>query len=96
METSDTVGKPYLGVHQTGSRPDRALYLPKAWTDDTAWMAAAHVPQATGFATKPGLAVGMIKRAVTVIAHQGGAGGCARAVDMSQGMGDAATAIWPE
>jgi len=21
METSDTVGKPYLGVHQTGSRP---------------------------------------------------------------------------
>jgi SRSO17 transposase len=44
---------------------DRALYLPKAWTDDTARMAAAHVPQAMGFATKPGLAVGMIKRAVT-------------------------------
>ena len=43
---------------------DRALYLPKAWTDDTARMAAAHVPQATGFATKPVLAVGMIERAV--------------------------------
>ena len=43
---------------------DRALYLPKAWTDDRARLAAAHVPQAKGFATKPGLAVGMIKRAV--------------------------------
>jgi SRSO17 transposase len=43
---------------------DRALYLPKAWTDDQARMAAAHVPEATGFATKPGLAVSMIKRAV--------------------------------
>ena len=43
---------------------DRALYLPKAWTDDRARLVAAHVPQATGFATKPGLAVGMIKRAV--------------------------------
>jgi SRSO17 transposase len=43
---------------------DRALYLPKAWTDDRTRMAAAHVPQATGFATKPQLAVGMIERAV--------------------------------
>jgi SRSO17 transposase len=43
---------------------DRALYLPKAWTDDQARMAAAHVPKATAFATKPGLAVSMIKRAV--------------------------------
>ena len=25
------------------------------------WMAASHVPEATGFATKPGLAVGMIQ-----------------------------------
>ncbi len=31
---------------------DRALYLPKAWTDDLVRMAAAHVPQKTGFATK--------------------------------------------
>lgn len=43
---------------------DRALYLPKAWTDDRTRMAAVHVPQASGFATKPGLAVGMIERAV--------------------------------
>ena len=43
---------------------DRALYLPKAWTDDPARLAAAHVPEDTGFATKPQLAVSMIKRAV--------------------------------
>jgi SRSO17 transposase len=35
---------------------DRALYLPKAWTGDTARMAAAHVPDGTSFATKPMLA----------------------------------------
>jgi SRSO17 transposase len=43
---------------------DRALYLPKAWTDDAARMAAAHVPDGTAFATKPGLAVAMIGRAI--------------------------------
>ena len=43
---------------------DRALYLPKAWTDDRAGMMSAHVPEDTGFATKPQLAVSMIKRAV--------------------------------
>src|SRR5271163_1274799 len=43
----------------------RALYLPKAWTDDPARMAAAHVPDGTGFATKPGIAVNMIERAIT-------------------------------
>src|SRR6201998_1436576 len=41
---------------------DRALYLPKAWTDNPARMVAAHVPDGTAFATKPGLAVQMIKR----------------------------------
>src|ERR1700754_4543008 len=35
---------------------DRALYLPKSWTGDPAHLAAAHVPEGTGFATKPGLA----------------------------------------
>jgi SRSO17 transposase len=43
---------------------DRALYLPKAWTDDPARMAAAHVPDKTAFATKPALARAMIERAI--------------------------------
>jgi len=43
---------------------DRALYLPKAWTDDAARLAAAHVPDDVGFATKPRLAVQMIRRAL--------------------------------
>ncbi len=43
---------------------DRALYLPKSWTGDPARLAAAHVPQATAFATKPGLTVEMIRRAL--------------------------------
>ena len=43
---------------------DRALYLPKAWTDDPARMAAAHVPADIRFATKPKLAVAMIERAI--------------------------------
>lgn len=43
---------------------DRTLYLPKAWTDDPARCAAAHVPEALEFATKPRLARAMIERAV--------------------------------
>ena len=43
---------------------DRAHYLPKAWTDDPARMAAAHVPEDVRFATKPKLAVAMIERAI--------------------------------
>jgi SRSO17 transposase len=43
---------------------DRALYLPKAWTDDPARMAATHVPEGTGFATKPAIALAMIDRAI--------------------------------
>src|SRR5215212_6773708 len=43
---------------------DRALYLPKSWTTDPARLAAAHVPEGTTFATKPGLALAMIERAL--------------------------------
>ena len=43
---------------------DRALYLPKTWAEDTARRAAAHVPEAVRFATKPRLAVDMIERAI--------------------------------
>ncbi len=43
---------------------DRALYLPRAWTEDPARLAAAHVPPGVGFATKPRLAVEMIRRAI--------------------------------
>lgn len=44
---------------------DRALYLPKSWTGDPAQLAAAHVPEAVVFATKPAFAVQIIQRALT-------------------------------
>src|SRR5450631_14395 len=43
---------------------DRALYLPKGWTDDPDRLAATYVPADTGFATKPKLATRMIARAI--------------------------------
>jgi SRSO17 transposase len=43
---------------------DRALYLPKSWTGDPARLVATHVPEAVAFATKPALAVQMIRRAL--------------------------------
>jgi SRSO17 transposase len=43
---------------------DRALYLPRAWAEDPARRAAAHVPQQIAFATKPHLARAMIERAI--------------------------------
>src|SRR5215831_8034848 len=43
---------------------DRALYLPKEWTDDPDRLEATYVPADTGFATKPKLATAMIARAI--------------------------------
>src|SRR5216684_7366893 len=43
---------------------DRALYLPKAWTDAPARMKSTHVPDGTVFATKPSLAIDMVERAI--------------------------------
>ena len=43
---------------------DRALYLPKQWTDAPARLKAAHVPGDVGFATKPKIARRMIARAI--------------------------------
>jgi SRSO17 transposase len=43
---------------------DRALYLPKQWTDDPDRLEAAYVPADVGFATKPKLATRMIARAI--------------------------------
>ena len=43
---------------------DRALYLPKSWTDDPARLKAIYVPDDVVFATKPQLAARMIDRAI--------------------------------
>src|ERR1700720_53989 len=43
---------------------DRALYLPKEWTDDPKRMKAAHVPDDESFATKPQIARLMIPPAI--------------------------------
>src|SRR6476620_11152902 len=43
---------------------DRALYLPKEWTDDPVRLKATYVPDNVSFSTKPQLAVEMIERAL--------------------------------
>src|SRR6195952_5811686 len=42
---------------------DRALYLPREWTDAPGRCLAAGVPEGTAFATKPALARAMLERA---------------------------------
>src|ERR1035437_4579563 len=42
----------------------RALYLPRAWTDDPIGMTPTHVPNGIAFATKPALAMKMISQAL--------------------------------
>jgi SRSO17 transposase len=44
---------------------DRALYLPKVWTDDPTRLKAAYVPGDLDFATKPRLAIQMMTHAIT-------------------------------
>jgi SRSO17 transposase len=43
---------------------DRALYLPREWTDDPKRLKGPHVPDGIGFATKPQMARKMIARAI--------------------------------
>src|SRR6201999_2767361 len=43
---------------------DRALYLPREWTNDAARLAAVQVPPEVRFATKPRLAIRMIEQAM--------------------------------
>src|SRR6201982_3007496 len=43
---------------------DRALYVPKSWTDDPARLKATYVPDNVSFATKPQIARKMIVRAI--------------------------------
>ena len=43
---------------------DRALYLPKSWTDDPSRLKPTYVPDDVVFATKPQLAARMIKQAI--------------------------------
>lgn len=67
---------------------DRALYLPKAWTDDPARMAKAHVPEAVRFATKPAIALAMISQAIGA-----GVPFAWVAADSVYGVGDIETAL---
>ena len=43
---------------------DRRLYLPEEWTSDRERCRAAGIPDETAFATKPGLAIAMLDRAL--------------------------------
>ena len=68
--TAGRLGNSQVAVYLTYAGPrgyalvDRALYLPKAWTDDSGRCAAAGVPKDVEFATKPALAKAMIECAL--------------------------------
>ena len=67
---------------------DRALYLPKEWTDDRARLKTAHVPETVGFATKPQIARRMIARAIAAKVPF-----CFVAADSVYGTGDIETVL---
>jgi SRSO17 transposase len=77
----------YVSRHGHGF-VDRALYLPKEWTDDPARMKAAHVPAKIGFATKPQIARAMIARAIAAKVPF-----CFVAADSVYGTGDIETTL---
>jgi SRSO17 transposase len=56
----------FLAYHTARGRTflDRALYLPRSWTEDRERCRAAGVPDTIGFATKPVLARQMLARAL--------------------------------
>ncbi|MGB8384842.1 MAG: IS701 family transposase [Dermatophilaceae bacterium] len=68
--TAGRIENAQVAVYLTYAAPrghafiDRALYLPRAWTEDPQRRAAAGVPTDVRFATKPALAAAMITRAV--------------------------------
>jgi hypothetical protein len=53
---------------------DRALCLPRAWTEDRTRCRGAGVPDGVEFATKPTLATSMITRAVHSVPRSPGVG----------------------
>ncbi|WP_443627152.1 IS701 family transposase [Candidatus Mycolicibacterium alkanivorans] len=69
--TAGRIENSQVAVYLTYAAPrghaliDRALYLPKSWTEDSDRCQAAGIPQDDrGFATKPTLAMALINRAV--------------------------------
>lgn len=69
--TAGRIENSQVAVYLTYAAPaghafiDRALYLPKSWTDDRSRCAKAGVPDQVQFATKPALAAQMLVRALT-------------------------------